>query len=202
MKLKYHHQIFDLLNIIPKYSDNNKKLIANFEAEHSLQFPAALSEWYALANNKVILEQILLNEHHIVHFQDAFQNVPFSEYIKGSEPFYILFENQGVWHMAVQLIDDNPAVFIRDNEIGEPWRLHANSFSDWLYAWAWDYKVMETDMNCFIIENNNKKIEKYLINCDEKGPETFNAANTLYRGKRFVRFFKNGKRFTIIDYEP
>ena len=198
MKLTYHKQTFDLLGVTPSFDEDNKKLIANFEAEHCLQFPAALSEWYALVNNKAVLKQILPNEHSIVHFQDAFQNVPFSEYIKGSKPFYILFENQGVWHMAVQLINDNPQVFIRLNEVGEHWRLHANSFSDGLYAWAWDYEIMKRDMSCFIIENNNKKIENYLINCDEKGPETFNGGNTSYQGELFVRYFKNGKRFTVI----
>jgi hypothetical protein len=197
MKLKYHQKMFDLLGIMPEFSAENYKLIADFEAKHRLQLPAALSEWYALANNEDVLRQILPLGHHIVPLYNAFQNTPSFQNLKGNRPFYILVENQGVWHMAVQLLSNNPPVFIRLNEVDESWRLHAHSFSDWLYAWAWDYEIMERDLNCFIAEKSNKKIEKYLIDYDEKGPETFDG-NTPYQGERFVRVIKKGKRLTVI----
>jgi hypothetical protein len=113
-----------------------------------------------------------------------------------SAPLPILVENQGVWHMAINLDGgENPPVYIRYNEPGEPWILHANSFSEWIHALCWD---------CINIWESKGKItslgpgkENDLSSFQIVAPETY-IGNVYFRGKKFVRMEKDNEHVLVI----
>jgi hypothetical protein len=196
MSLTYHHKSLELLGVTPTISESHADLIAVFEAEHKLEFPAALREWYLLENSAALLQKIAVI-HNIVEINDMpeihedYRN-PFS----ASVPFPILVENQGVWRMAINLVEgENPPVYIRYNEPDEPWILHANSFSEWIHALSWDY------INLW--ESNGKTIsftpetQEYLSGFQISAPETY-VGNVYFKGKKFVRMEKDNEPLLVI----
>lgn len=135
MLLTYHQKSIELLGTTPQILQLNLERIRAFEAKYELAIPPALREWFSLENHSELLQKIasphnLIEINHAPKFQEDQNCRPHA-----SEPFFVLIENQAVWFMTVELSKgENPPVYVRYNEPGELWTVHANSFSDWLHA--------------------------------------------------------------------
>jgi hypothetical protein len=196
MALAYHQKSLELLGITPTISKSLDDRIASFEAEHKIEFPAALREWYVMENSGALLQRIAVI-HNIVEINEMPEiqqhyRKPFSV----SAPLPILVENQGVWHMAINPDEgENPPVYIRYNEPDEPWILHANSFSEWILALSWDcINIWESKgkITSFSLEK-----EDYLSSFQIAAPETY-VGNVYFRGKKFVRMEKDNEPLLVI----
>lgn len=199
MKMKFHSKTFDLLKVRPAFSQKNAGLVREFEKTHQIKLPPSLNEWFSLENHLEILQELLnvtLN-HSLINVQG---NIDCEAWIKKLTPdyrdffFIVLEENQACFHMAVELLDvSDPPVLIRFNDQDAVWKLHSHTFSDWIYAIAWD----SLNVKNVLRPPKESDLKDLILNLTEKGPETFHANMWLY-ASRFVRGVHNGQRKTFI----
>jgi hypothetical protein len=202
MKLQYHQQTFDVLDKVPKISQERLERVTDFEAQHGLLLPAAMREWYSLENCIALLEKMSIIGHIATDLEEArrYESVHQPE-LGVQELFPVLIENQGVWHIAVDLLDgDNPRVYLRYNDPGELWIIHAHSFSDWIYAHAWDHAILVQKKGQYFFVDSDEQWNQHLSGNDMVGPETF-LGNAVFKGKRFLRVIRQGKRLLVIAPE-
>lgn len=59
----------------------------------------------------------------------------------------VMYENQGVWHLAVSLKkgDDPPVYLGYQGDNSFEWYPHIYHFSDFIYAWVWDYVMCQRE---------------------------------------------------------
>jgi hypothetical protein len=199
MMLIYHQKALDLLQIAPEASGVAMEAIAAFEAHYNIHLPAALHEWYSIDRELHWLAKIA-GAHSPVALAEVWNIQKYYSSQSGlAEPFPILVENQAVWHMAIMLSDgDDPPVYVRFYEEGKPWQLHARSFSDWIWALAWDHMTIDyPPQNIWYLKSAQRQAQFRLADFDFIGPETF-AANAVFIGNRFVRVTKGGQRLLVV----
>ncbi|MCB0030575.1 MAG: SMI1/KNR4 family protein, partial [Anaerolineales bacterium] len=144
VKMSFHLDILSSFGIQAAQSEAEIESVETFERLHAIKLPASVREWYCLDNWPGILKQITRVPHRPVLLAEV-DNFLFTGHADwdSSQPLAILEENQGVWHMAIELNGHpNPPVLVRYNEPAESWHHYADSFSDWIFAWLWDNAVI------------------------------------------------------------
>ena len=205
MSLIYHHKSFALLGVTPKISERHAELVVAFESKYKLRFPDALREWYLLDNNVTLLQKLAVI-HNVVEISDMPKiQKDYCNPFSALAPLPILVENQWVWHMAVKLDEgDNPPVYLRYNEPNEPWRLHANSFSDWIHALSWDYIHLWDSRGKTTAYHKTisftSETANYLSGFQVAAPETY-LGNVYYVAKKFVRMKKDNEPLLVLHEE-
>lgn len=203
MKLDFHEKTLSLLGIQPKYSSQvNISSLLQFQTQGDVTLPDALHQWFTIEGSEQLFEQLCAphtpaSSGDIGYWMRAYPKNPIAETI-----FPILFENQGVWHMAIPLgISENPPVYIGYYEDAFDWRLHAPSFSDCIYAFAWDYSILHRNYRIDQVvgpdRNNWIEREKELI---KKGPET-RVASAWFVYDKFIRYQVGSWRKTLMFNE-
>jgi len=146
--VKFHRKTLDMLHISPPHSTAATASLNQLEHHQNLQLPASVREWYSLMGCMEIMRELSLMHTpvDIVNYSDDL-----SHRYAATPPYLrmlpVMFENQGVWHLAVVLdAGDDPPVYLgyQDQDAFE-WHLHAEHFSEFVYAWAWDYVSYERD---------------------------------------------------------
>jgi hypothetical protein len=191
MKLVYHKKTFDLLQIEPRFSKENSMLLDTLEKKYSFPLAPSIREWYSINNHHNILqEQINCTINHcLITFEQGFRWLE-----QDINNFLVLEENQGCWHMSVKSLNlDDPPVYFCWNEDNQDWELHAKSFSDWIYAIAWDGRTYPN----FKSPQNEQELSKFITEASNLGPETYHT-NMGINASRFVRGVHNGQRQTVI----
>jgi hypothetical protein len=162
VSLTYHQPVFDLLHLTPQVSERALQRLHELEDRHSLSLPAAVQEWYSLVGAMDILHSVSLMhepadipnelldptaEQFTYQLLQTYQTTP--PYLR---MLPLMFENQWCWHIAFPTsTNDNPKVY--QGERLDPsgqyyqfdWRLHTESFSDFVWAWVWDYVTYARD---------------------------------------------------------
>ncbi|GAA4933392.1 SMI1/KNR4 family protein [Streptomyces coeruleoprunus] len=133
-----------------------------FETEHGRALPAAVREWYSLAEARTILEPSDNGDHVYAVDElggsatyywpgdddewpedlDEQEERHFDPVAMGLLPF--LEENQGVYCLAVRLdgSDDPPVVLSWDGVQPDTWQPHASRFSEWVHTRVWDLPLL------------------------------------------------------------
>jgi hypothetical protein len=141
--LEYHQATCDLLGLAPTVDLSERAAIAERERQLGVRFPASLVEWYSLRGALGILAGATgdraLGVAELGESPDGWGGGPDRLLQQGL--LILRVEHEGACHWALRLDDGaNPRVLV---EVGSPpdapiWRLHAASFSDYVYTLAWD----------------------------------------------------------------
>ena len=203
MLLHYHQKSIELLGATARISRSQVALVSSFEEKYNIKVPASLREWYSLENSVNLLEKIL-GPHMGIDLKNAPKIQAECGYlINGSDPFLVMIENQAVLFMAVKFNEgEDPPVYMRYNEPGETWVLHANSFSDWINALSWDYTILsKLSLSQFneIVVSSTPEIHEKLLEFQVAAPETY-VCNMYFRGDKFARM-KKGNEDLLVIYE-
>ncbi|MDP9313427.1 MAG: hypothetical protein M3R24_21525 [Chloroflexota bacterium] len=179
--IKFHRKTLDLLQIWPPTATEAIAHLNQLEHHLDCQIPASVREWYSRIGCMTIMDELSLMHTpvDIVDYDDDLAR----RYIATPPHFRMLpvmFENQGVWHLAVVMnAEDDPPVYLGyQNEDTFEWHLHAQHFSDFVYAWACDYVSYERD---YIIHTS-----AYMTNTDVAHiREAFQPRVTTYMGNAY-----------------
>jgi hypothetical protein len=188
--------------VTPRISRSQLTLIDAFEEKYRVKVPASLREWYSIENSANLLKKI--SRPHIgIKLKDAPGIQSNCGYpISDSDPFLIAIENQAVWFMAVKFNEgDDPSVYMRYNEPGESWGVHAHSFSDWIHALSWDYTILsKSSLSTFdeCVVSATPEIHQKVSGFQVDAPETY-GCNVYFRGDKFVRMKKGEKCLLVIS---
>ena len=201
MFLDYHQKAIELLGVTPRISQSQVALVNSFEEKYKIKVPASLRECYSLENSVNLLEKIL-GPHISIDLKSAPRIQADCGYlINGSDPFLVMIENQAVFFMAVKFSEgEDPPVYMRYNEPGESWILHANSFSDWINALSWDYTVLSKlslSQSIEIVVSASPEIHEKLLEFQVAAPETY-VCNMYFRGDKFARMKKGNEHLLVI----
>lgn len=137
--LRFHRETLELLHIMPPLSQSAQTQLVQFERSTGIRLPAAVREWYSLMGCMEIMREIS-DIHKPARITDYDEDLV-SRY-RATAPnlsmLPIMYEYEGVWHIAVVVgADDDPPVYLGyQEEEGFEWCLHAQHFSDFVYAWA------------------------------------------------------------------
>jgi hypothetical protein len=189
MELKFHRKTFNLLGLEPQISIEGVTVLEKIEEYHKIQLPASVREWYSIQDAVVLMRAMFFI--HPPTKLEALSEKP-SHYIRSySEQGYkypllhMIWENQGVWSIATLLEpEQDPPVFLGLYEEQYKWQLHAQSFSDFIYAWAWDYIVMQPANDGHFPNNPYRDV----IELYRKFPDTLTPGPTTYLGNAFFQF--------------
>lgn len=133
----YHTNTFRLLGAEPHSSSAAISDVACAEKRLGLRLPLSVREWYGYHEAIEILEK----------HSNQDPPIPIGEFTLSQWgahrllPFRI--ENQGVciWSIVLDGSDD-PPIYVDVDSTGTEWHLQAPTFSAYVYACVWDYKVV------------------------------------------------------------
>lgn len=200
VSLRFHRTALDLLRIHPPQTPVLAEKLRQLEQEQQLHLPASVQEWYTLHGCMDIMQEISLM-HSPVDITNYDPDV-FDQYRAASPhgPMLpIMVENQGVWHLAVALTrsDDPPVYLAFQNQDTFTWHLHSEHFSDFVYAWVWDYVTYKRD---YIMRTSPYMVEEdlELIRAQYKLQNTTFMKNGYFGYDRIERYIQGDKKITLM----
>jgi hypothetical protein len=112
----------------------------------------------------------------------------------------VMFENQGVWQLAVVLdADDDPPVYLGYHDQAESveWHVHAEHFSAFVYAWAWDYVSYKRD---YLLEASAYMTQADIVQIRTtfQRQATTYQANAYFRIDRIERYVNGDQKVTLM----
>jgi hypothetical protein len=200
MKLKFHKKTFTPLGIEPHESEKSAETLAIFEKQNDITLPLAVKEWYNIADAVEIMHEVVFYVHNPALIDELLDNIAIYPEQGFTHPLlHVLYENQGVWHMGALLSgEENPPVFLGYQEDDTfNWELHAHSFSDFIYAWAWDYMASYRMFRDGYATTKNRldfDISRKFTDVPAKGPTTY-VTNPWFKADRFTRRVENNQLF-------
>jgi hypothetical protein len=223
--LSYHQHVFDLLHLAPRFSEHTAQLLRKLEYQYNLSLPISVHEWYSLVGAMDIMHEISLI-HEPANIPDELLDpdaeqarMDLLQAYQATPPYLqmlpLIYENQWCWNIVFPSgKSDNPHVY-QGERLDPPgqhyqfeWHLHTERFSDFLWAWVWDYV---TDARDYAVSlpiygaGNDVQRTPYLTLKDlttinrlfRKGPVTFQG-NGYFRFDRCERYFFGDQRIAII----
>lgn len=194
--LQYHNYTFDLLGTTPVVS--KPAAVALWQREEALDvtFPPAVREWYSLAGAVEFLAKYSNHDHPVPLEKLGKTNIyndepdPYNPLERGL--LHIMTENQGMCYWALYLDgSEDPPVYVHaDGELG--WQLHAEGFSIFTYAQAWDWS-----QNVALEAQDRALTEQdfaFLQSTFRQGPFTY-----AWPSPATYRFFDETSRLVIRD---
>ncbi len=145
--LHYHAKSSELLGIVPVESAGAIQELQRVEQRIGRELPASVKQWYSQENACQLL----------LEYSNADPPLEISELggplhdTSGGGPHDLLsrnllvfrYENQGVCIWAVQLDgSDDPAVLVDVDSQFKRWTRCADTFSEHVYSWIWDYALV------------------------------------------------------------
>lgn len=203
--LTYHKNAFQLLRLTPQLSKQGASFLSTLKQNSKQPLPEAIHEWYGLEGALDILHEIFLPNSPNT-FEHPERDKAYMARYGATAPCQrmlpIAFENQGVWHLAVPLdAGENPPVYLGyDEEDSFEWYLHAHSFSEFIWAWTWDYLTYSRDYLMDVSEYLQKEDVDAIDNNFQKGPQTY-ISNTIFHYKIFQRYSKGDQKVTVMKNE-
>jgi len=142
--LAYHQVVFDIIEQEPELVDGSRSLLDNCERALGFALPAALREWYLIANSNRILEHYSNDDHPVSPkelLEVASRRGDYSHFhlnLAAERVLPFLWENQAVFLCGLQLddSDDPPVVAWDDDHVWKKWQ---SKFSTFLSLWVWDF---------------------------------------------------------------
>jgi hypothetical protein len=198
LDLQFHQAAFNLLHLKAQKSEQWPRHLAAFERQNSVSLPASIREWYSIHGAIDILRTISLI-HDPAEF--TYDDHRFVEPYLATAPYRhmlpILIENQGIWYLAAPFeAGEDPPVYICSDEInGFEWHLHAERFSDFVLAWAWDYANECRDYVIGVSDYLEQDDVAAIYQTFQKGPTTYKA-NPWFLYDRFERYYRGDQRVT------
>lgn len=193
---KYHSKTLALMGIKPRISPSAVQSLDLAERKIGRELPAAVREWYELEGAcEFLLEWS--NDDPPVEISCLGDPQPAS--VQHIHDFLVFrWENQGVCVWAIQMDEnDDPPVMVAVNPEFN-WVQAAASFSQHLYACAWDYVAFwrRVKNDELLIQAQNQPLSKgawaFLSNRFESEPVTHG-----WPGHTQYRFFKEDQRILI-----
>jgi hypothetical protein len=167
--------------------------LARTQRRLGIDLPPSVREWYAYD-----CALSVLSEH-----SNGDPPIPVEEFVLTESMVGPLIpirrENQGVRTWAILLDGSNdPPVFVNVDSDGTEWRLHAQSFSTYVYTCVWDYRIVFKQPA--LVQAQNGPISdlalKALADSFERRPKTF-----AWPGSAQYRFRGNGNGVLIWSME-
>ncbi len=201
--LRFHTKTFALLGIEPSVSPSAVELLDQVEKRIGRPLPASVREWYELRG-----AYRLLLEHSnddppvdISHFGEPARDS------RGGGPHDLIardlllfrWENQAVctWAICLDGSDDPPVVVDVDTQFST-WTRCADSFSQHVYSWVWDYALImgPSHSNDLLIQTENLLFSENALDFVDNH---FQAELVTYGwpGATQYRFFSEGQRILI-----
>src|SRR5919197_4760568 len=141
--LRFHQSACDLLGLAPTVDLDERAALTERERQLGVRLPAALVEWYSLRGAMDVLAGATgarpLGTTELGEPPDGWGGGVAHLVEQGL--LVIRVEHQGACHWAVRLDDGaDPRVLVEVGSQGNGviWRLHAASFSDYVFTLAWD----------------------------------------------------------------
>lgn len=145
LRLAYHQPTLDLLDRARSFSPEVREALDRREAAAGAPLPASVREWYSLegavdvlrshsnSDDPVPIDQLGTREY------DLHETGPHDYLADGL--MIVIFEDQAVCTWAVRLdgTDDPPVVIEVDSRGVIHWQRYADTFSDFVCTWVWDY---------------------------------------------------------------
>ena len=198
-----YRKVFNLLNISPRQSQQAIDSLMLFEQDCNLSFPRAVREWFSFVETPDIMQKMALI-HAAVDIPQSYRlfgelNARYVRTAPSAKILPVLFENQGCWHMAVPLDGaDDPPVYLGYQEADQfDWYLHAACFSDFIFAWVWDYVAYVKDYSVYASQHILPQDLQVIRETFEFGPTTYQG-NGYFNADRIERYAQNTQRITVI----
>lgn len=165
----FHQRTLDYLNLLPVQNEETADSLRALELYVGVNLPPSVHEWFSYPNAAKLIR---FNDDHVLDV-DQFElksNPLFNHHpkwqqgvIKPSQMMFItspdktlidenllvvIVENQGVYEWAVDLNgSDDPPVLMKQNEPNQAWKPCSPTFSDFVFARAWDTRVMFNELS-------------------------------------------------------
>ena len=176
--MMYHGRSFELIQYHPKILHYNQELLNDFENKYSIKIPKSIKEFYQLDGYQNILEKYSNCDHPVKISEFKLTNIK-----EAKLAIEVLVENQGVCNWGVIIDDDeDPQVYVNVDNAG--WKLHSNTFSNFIFSRLWDYSFEEK--YCVDIQSTSP-ISKELLNQIENKYEKLPTTN-YWPGEKQLRF--------------
>jgi hypothetical protein len=191
--LFFHDATVEHLDIRPRITMAALGELARTQRRLGIDLPHSVREWYSYDCALSVLSE---------HSNDD-PPIPVEEFALTESMVGPLIpirrENQGVCTWAILLDGSNdPPVFVDVDSDGTEWRLHAQSFSTYVYTCVWDYRCVLNQPA--LVQAQNGPISdlalKALADSFDRRPKTF-----AWPGSAQYRFRGNGNGVLIWSME-
>ena len=224
MEIKYHQRTLDLLGREPKFSQQQAYALRAIQLQSGITLPESVAEWFSLVECEA---PIRFNDDHVLPIgrvqlkpNPLFPNdVRFGRITNHGDDiafwfdsvigfmniennlFTVVIENQGVCKWAVELNEQaDPPVWTRWNDVGKRWLPCVESFSEFVFARAWDTRLfphLDTHVAAqakSITFSDLAHLEKHfeLVHIDRSHPGY----------DRTYRFQRNGQKIRVSQFNP
>jgi hypothetical protein len=201
--LRFHARTFDLLGIAPSVSPTAVEFLGQLETKIGCPLPSSVREWYELLGACRILLEYSNDDPpvEILHLGEP------RTASRGGGPHNLIarnllvfrVENQGVctWAICLDGSDDPPVVVDVDTQFST-WTRCADSFSQHVYSWVWDYAWImgPSHSNDLLIQTQNLLFSQNTLDFLKNH---FQAELVTYGwpGATQYRFFSQDQRILI-----
>jgi hypothetical protein len=198
--LRYHQQALHMLRLPAHTSPARQAAMARLDERLGQSLPAAIREWYVLDGAYDILREVA--QIHVLAIleddgDDAALRARYAATGPSATMLPLVYENQGVWHLAVPLdAGDDPPVYLGYQEAaGFEWHWYADRFSDWVWAWVWDYVGLTRDYQLFLRSLMTDTDCQQIRTTFQHGPRTMGTA--WIRAEQVERYYQGEQRVTL-----
>ena len=196
MDLIFHKEALLLMGIQPDFSEQSLNALCETEKVLGIHLPDSLREWLCLDEDGKLFTEMTQLPHSVARLTEIPKSLRRDNLL--GHLLVVIVENQAVWHMAISLQEgSNPPVYISYNGEDEHpiWELHADSLSNAILAFAWDYTIIKRPdyPQHFVTATNESQVG----NSTKLGPVTF-VTNAWFVYRKFFRYQQGEERFTMM----
>ncbi|MES2790772.1 MAG: SMI1/KNR4 family protein, partial [Planctomycetota bacterium] len=197
--MSFHLDTLKLLGVAPAVSQSSAAELDDAERRIGRKLPASVREWYSLDGARSLLRQYSNDDRPVdvrefgLARNDTLGGGPHD--LLARDLVVFRYENQAVCVWAFVLDGSvDPPVYVDFDTQFKTWKKCADSFSEHLYAWMWDYSLVLTREP--IIQAQNKPLSEaaleFLKGNFDVGLETYG-----WPGHTQHRFSSQGQRILI-----
>ncbi len=203
--LRVYQQVHTLLHEEMQPSVQAQAELARLERQLDIRIPVAIHMWFSLTAAPACMRKIAVSHSPITLDELEAAYTRFNRTYARTAPspcmLPVLFENQGVWHMAVPVDGQvDPPVYMGYQEDTQfEWHVHTEHFSDFIYAWTWDYLPYASGLTWRATNITVHEMDRISSMC-EQGPTSYRT-NGFFNSERFERYASGSYRLTILLHQ-
>lgn len=205
--LKYHHEIFDLLEIETIIDSNRFQILNQLESKYDIIIPDSVKEYFIIGN---LIE--VLKEYNIFDNIVEFDNFAAAETFEGllAEdlslmkqrkviPLFSERNKEWTWFLNLKAELDDPKVLLHSTMFPDMLASHPHKFSKQLYLNVWDSYVSTPRFDGFYLTATDKTVNKDMLYELRRFSHEITTSYIMIANETTYRFQRNQAFIAIID---
>lgn len=205
--LKYHHEIFDLLEIEAIIDSERFQILNQLESKHAIIIPDSVKEYFIIRN---LIE--LLKEYNVFDNIVEFENFAEAETFEGllAEdlslikqrkviPLFSERNSKWTWFLNLKAELEDPKVLLHSTMFPDMLASHPHKFSKQLYLNVWDSYVTIPRFDGFYFAATAKTVNKDILYQLRRFLHEITTSYVMIANETTYRFQRNQAFIAIID---